>query len=141
MLIVTESFLWVQGLLWIRLLEFKSQGESWFGILAQQYPLGRVSPSSLSFLNCEMIINSTYFISCFECWKELIYTLCLFINHFLHWSIINVQCCVLGVRQNDSVIHTHIYVLRFFSIIGYYTVLNIVAYAIQWVLVVYLFYI
>ena len=39
--------------------------------------------------------------------------------------------------------HTHIYkfLFRLFSIIGYYEILNIVPSAIQYVLVVYLFYI
>ena len=39
---------------------------------------------------------------------------------------------VSGVQQSDSVLHTHIYIFFiFFSIIGYYKILNIVPYAIQ----------
>ena len=49
---------------------------------------------------------------------------------------------VSAVQQSDSAIHTYISIFfRFFSLIGYYKILSIVPCAIQWVLVVYLFYI
>ena len=40
---------------------------------------------------------------------------------------------VSGVQQSDSVIHigVYIYIFRFFSIIGYYKILNIVPCAVQ----------
>ena len=42
---------------------------------------------------------------------------------------------VSGIQQNDSVIHIYMYIyiffFRFFSIIGYYKILNIVPCAIQ----------
>ena len=57
------------------------------------------------------------------------------------WLIYNVVLDS-GVQQSDSVIFIYIFFFRFFSIIGYYKILNIVPCAIQyrWVLVVYLFY-
>ena len=45
---------------------------------------------------------------------------------------------VSGIQQSDSV--AYIFFFRFFSIIGYYKILNIVPCAIQWALVGYLFY-
>ena len=58
---------------------------------------------------------------------------------------------VSGIQQSDSHIYIRVYIyiyiyayiffFRFFSIIGYYKILNIVPCAIQQVLVVYLFYI
>ena len=48
---------------------------------------------------------------------------------------------VSGVQQVESVIHRHIYTLRFVSHIGHYRVLSRVPCAIQYVLISYLFYI
>ena len=59
---------------------------------------------------------------------------------------------VSGKQQDDSVtylfvcvymyIYIYIYILfRFFSILSYYKILGIVPHAIQWVLIVYLFYV
>ena len=71
----------------------------------------------------------------------------LFKEKFLNWSIVVLQC--LWVQQNDSVLYcvctracvcVCINFFRFFSIMGYYTILNIVICAMQWVLTVYLLY-
>ena len=48
---------------------------------------------------------------------------------------------VSGIQPSDSDIYIYIFFLRFSSVIPYYKMLNIVPCAIQWVLVVYLFYI
>ena len=58
----------------------------------------------------------------------------------------NSVVLVSGVQQRDSVILYNIYYIYtlfkvFFSTVGYYKVLNIVSYAIQWDLLTYLFYI
>ena len=37
-------------------------------------------------------------------------TFCLRKKKCIYWSIINLQCCVSGVQQSDSVIHTYIYI-------------------------------
>ena len=49
---------------------------------------------------------------------------------------------VSGVEQSDSVIHIRIYLFffKFFSSIGYYKIVNIVPFAVQLALVIYLFY-
>ena len=63
-----------------------------------------------------------------------------------NWSIVDLQFCVSGVQQSDSVIyiyiyiytHTHtytyihIYFSRYFSLIGYNKILSILAKPIQY---------
>ena len=50
-----------------------------------------------------------------------------------NWSIVDLQCCVSGMQQSDSVIYLSIsvclsiYFLRSFSIKGYYKIMNILA--------------
>ena len=41
---------------------------------------------------------------------------------FNNWSVVDLQCCVSGVLQSESV--THIYVSTFFSYIDHYRVLS-----------------
>ena len=42
--------------------------------------------------------------------------------------IVDLQCCVSGVQQSDSISHTHT-LFRFFPIMVFYRMLNIVPYA------------
>ena len=65
-----------------------------------------------------------------------------FLNFLIGVELIYNVVLVSGVQQNDSVIHmyTYLFFFRFFSIIGYYKILNVVPCALQSVLVVYLFY-
>ena len=66
-------------------------------------------------------------------WHEFHSKLFLKLLSEFYLSIIDLQCCVSGVQQSDSVIHLYMYLFffRLFSIIGYYKILNIVPCAIQ----------
>ena len=60
----------------------------------------------------------------------------LYYYYFFKWSLINLPIMLVsGVWQSDSVIHTHththICIFRFFSLVGYYRILNIVPCAVQ----------
>ena len=60
---------------------------------------------------------------------------------FFNWSIGDLQCCVRFWCTTNWFGYTHIFFFRFFFIIGYSNMLNIIPCAIQQDLVVYLFYI
>ena len=83
----------------------------------------------------------------FDIIPKITVTLSIFFFKFNFLFYIVVQLIynvvlVSGVQQSDSVTHTHIPIFfRFFSLIGYYKILSIVACAIQQILVGYLFYI
>ena len=63
-----------------------------------------------------------------------------FLKKILYWRISDLQSCVSGAQQSDSV--TYIFNLfQILSHIGYYRILSRVAYAISEVLFSYLFYI
>ena len=63
-----------------------------------------------------------------------------FLKKILYWRISDLQSCVSGTQQSDSV--TYIFNLfQILSHIGYYRILSRVAYAISEVLFSYLFYI
>ena len=51
----------------------------------------------------------------------------VFIEVYLIYNVLLVS----GIQQSDSVIHIYLSFIRFFSIIGYYKILNIVPCAIQ----------
>ena len=65
-----------------------------------------------------------------------------FFKKKFYWNIVNLQCCVSGVQQSDSAMQIHIYLFsfRFFSIIDYNKILNIVPCAIQKVLLLFILY-
>ena len=81
-----------------------------------------------------------------------LYRICSLVPNFF-WTFLKIEVqliySVSGVQQNDSILYigVHIYMciyiffFRFFSIIGYYKVQNMVPCAIQQALVIYLFYI
>ena len=56
--------------------------------------------------------------------------ICFLIYFFIEVQLIYNVVLVSGAQQSDSVIHIYLFFFRFFSIIGYYRILNIVPCAI-----------
>ena len=43
--------------------------------------------------------------------RKVVFFARLFLIFILYWSIVDLQCCISGVQQRDSVIHIHIAIL------------------------------
>ena len=72
--------------------------------------------------------------------------LTLFQPSIFYWSIINLQCCI-SFKYTPKwfsylyALYIYIFFFKFFSIVGYYKILNIVSCIIWYILIVYIYFI